>query len=59
MRIGKIVGLVCFLSLVALGWWVLLGYPLTWRVVGVGVFWLCIGIAAAIEPNEYRKQGKP
>lgn len=55
MRIGEWVGLVCFLSLAGLGWWVLV-FGWSWNVMAAGCWWLVLGILAAIRPNEWERR---
>ena len=49
------VALVCFVSLALLGWWVLV-YGLSWAAVGVGAWWLIVGLLAGIKPGEWQKR---
>jgi hypothetical protein len=52
--VGDWVALVCFVSLALLGWWVLV-YGLSWPAVGVGAWWLIVGLLAGIKPGEWQK----
>lgn len=53
--VGDWVALVCFVSLALLGWWVLV-YGLSWPAVGVGAWWLIVGLLAGIKPGEWQKR---
>jgi len=52
---GDWVMLVCFVSLISLGWWVLV-YGFAWPVAFAGLWWLIIGLVAASLPNDGRRK---
>jgi hypothetical protein len=56
MRVGDIIGLVCFGSLALLGWWVL-AHGISWAVALVGLWWLALGGLATVQPDEWKKRG--
>ena len=53
--VGDWVALVCFVALALLGWWVLV-YGLSWPAVGVGAWWLIVGLLAGISRASGRRQ---
>jgi len=55
MRTADWVMLVCFVSLISLGWWVLV-YGFAWPVAFAGLWWLIIGLVAASLPNDGRRK---
>ena len=57
MRVGEWVALVCFVSLAALGWWVL-WWGWSWWVAGVGAFWILVGTLAIVNPEEWERRRK-
>lgn len=54
-RVGDWVALACALSLVALGWWVLVN-GFSWPVLTVLAWWFIIGALAAVRPDEWQKR---
>ena len=57
MRVGNIVGVVCFVSLAMLGW-VFLARGLSWDLLTVAMFWLILGMLAVFRPSEYQRKDK-
>lgn len=55
MRLGAWVALAAFLSLVGLGWWVLV-WGWSWTVLGVGLFWLVVGAFAGFDPEAWERR---
>lgn len=53
--VGDWVALVCFISLALLGWWVLVN-GFSWPVAAAGTWWLLLGAAAAMKPDEWKKK---
>lgn len=55
MRVGDWVALVCFVSLALLGW-VVVFRGMSWPVVAAGLWWLGLGVLAAVKPDEWKRR---
>jgi len=50
----QIITTAAYLSLIGLGWWVLI-HGITWYVAVAAALWLVIGTVAAIDPDEWTR----